>query len=130
MLRCSRCQEVKPEESFYVRRSRRRGYSSECKTCHKSVPRYRDAEARRDRTLRRRYGISASEYDALLKAQDGQCALCLQPPPSGERLHVDHDHDTGTVRGLLCFHCNTALGRIERATLPRVLAYLSRRLAP
>lgn len=126
-LSCSRCGRTKPVSEFYRRRARRRGYSSECKGCHKGVPRYEDVEARRDRTLRRRYGITAAEYDRLLTEQGGRCVLC-QREPDESRLHVDHDHETGRVRGLLCFHCNTTLGWLERVGLSRVAAYAATEL--
>jgi hypothetical protein len=61
--------------------------------------------------LKRKYGITEVEYYALLDKQDGQCAICtthcLDLP---ERLSVDHDHETGEIRGLLCRFCNLALG--------------------
>jgi Recombination endonuclease VII len=51
-------------------------------------------------------------YPELFEAQGGVCAICGKPP--GERaLHVDHDHETGQVRGLLCYSCNTKLGWLE-----------------
>lgn len=64
----------------------------------------------RGRNLARRYGITIDEYDTLHEQQDGVCAICNQPPPDGQRLVVDHCHDTGRIRGLLCSRCNTAIG--------------------
>jgi hypothetical protein len=66
----------------------------------------------RDRAghLRRKYGISPSEYDEMLVSQEGVCLLCGAPPRPPYSLHVDHDHATGKIRGLLCFTCNNALG--------------------
>lgn len=63
---------------------------------------------------RDRYGIkfSLEEYDQMLQAQKGLCALCRQLPKS-RSLHVDHDHETGRVRGLLCMKCNRALGYLQ-----------------
>src|SRR5262249_22014221 len=55
--------------------------------------------------LRRRYGIGQAEYDAMVEAQGGTCAVC-----PGEPQHVDHDHETGAIRGILCSTCNQALG--------------------
>ena len=56
------------------------------------------------------YRIRPSEYAALFAAQGGVCAICKKPAPNGRRLHVDHDHETKTVRGLLCVSCNQAIG--------------------
>lgn len=53
-------------------------------------------------------GVTDDEYVRLLAAQGGHCALCLNTPKT-RRLHVDHDHATGRVRGLLCYRCNRAL---------------------
>ena len=63
--------------------------------------------------LRRKFGISLEQYAALLSAQGGVCALCGRPPIEGISLHIDHDHNTGRVRKLLCFRCNNALGDLD-----------------
>jgi hypothetical protein len=64
-----------------------------------------------------RYGISLEEYNRLLKNQHGKCAICGNIPNkkgnAGQSLHVDHDHNTGNIRGLLCSSCNLAVGWIE-----------------
>ncbi len=75
--------------------------------------------------LRRFYGISIDTYESMLERQRGVCAICGQPP--GERrLAVDHKHDTGTVRGLLCEKCNRGLGlfRDDQALLRAAADYL------
>ena len=83
----------------------------------------RDPAKYRRSEMKRKYGLSQSDYDALLSAQDGACAICLQVPSV---FHVDHDHKTMVVRGLLCANCNHALGKLkdspERAE--RAAAYL------
>ncbi len=56
-----------------------------------------------------RYGITIEEFDEMAAGQGGVCAICKQPP-TGRVLHVDHDHITGKVRGLLCGPHNRALG--------------------
>jgi Recombination endonuclease VII len=72
----------------------------------------------------RQYGISAVEYDALLKKQNGACAICRKR--SKERLCVDHCHLTGMIRGLLCRRCNLGLGMLkdDQASLIAAVAYL------
>lgn len=72
--------------------------------------------------LRRKYGITPEEYDELLERQGGTCALC----PATQRLCVDHDHDTGRIRGLLCAAHNRSLGTLgdTPGALRRVLGYL------
>jgi hypothetical protein len=81
----------------------------------------------RDYYLRRRFGIGIPEYDALLDAQGGACGIC-GGQNFGRRLAVDHDHETGRVRGLLCTRCNAALGSLgdSEASLQRALDYLKR----
>ena len=59
--------------------------------------------------LMRKYGITATEYGAILNRQGGCCAICKRSPTS-QRLHVDHCHTTDKVRGLLCSNCNTSIG--------------------
>jgi hypothetical protein len=66
----------------------------------------------RDTRLRSAYGITIEQYEQMLVTQGGHCAACLRTPDQEHHgvLHVDHDHVTGAVRGLLCHGCNTALG--------------------
>lgn len=60
--------------------------------------------------LKSRYGMTAAEYDSMLEKQRGVCALCGQPMA---RPVVDHDHQTGRVRGILCHPCNIKLPTVE-----------------
>jgi hypothetical protein len=76
--------------------------------------------AMRDLYYRRTYGLSADEVDAMLEKQGGGCAICGALPERLGSLHLDHDHDTGRIRGLLCLSCNQALGHFrDRAELLR-----------
>jgi hypothetical protein len=59
--------------------------------------------------LKRRYGLTAADADAMMEAQGGLCAICEVAPA----VHVDHDHVTGAVRALLCFNCNGGLGQFK-----------------
>ena len=63
---------------------------------------------RKQKDARRRYGLSREARLALFEASDGLCALCYDAPATV----VDHDHETGAVRGALCSGCNTGLGRL------------------
>jgi hypothetical protein len=67
----------------------------------------------REGHLRRKFGITLEQYEARLREQGGGCAVCKRPPKPGKSLHVDHDHETGYVRGLPCFRCNAALGQLD-----------------
>ena len=62
-----------------------------------------------------KYGITQDDYDALLILQENKCAICSTTEPGGRRnnWHIDHDHVSGKVRGLLCWLCNSGLGQFK-----------------
>ncbi|MFN2526220.1 MAG: endonuclease VII domain-containing protein [Actinomycetota bacterium] len=74
--------------------------------------------------LTRRYGITIEEVDRIINEQGLLCPLCLKRLPQ----HVDHDHATGAIRGILCFKCNGALGKFEDDPdrIRAAIEYLSR----
>jgi hypothetical protein len=77
--------------------------------------------------LKRNYGLTIEQYQAKLDAQGGVCAVCAKPDPvPRRRLAVDHCHDTGRVRGLLCGLCNSAIGKFkdDPKMLDKAAAYL------
>jgi len=78
--------------------------------------------------LKRKYGITLEDYDVMFEAQDGVCAICQEPRPEERTLHVDHDHASGAIRGLLCFCCNNAVGdlRDSHELVRSMLDYLDR----
>jgi hypothetical protein len=88
-------QQANPERVNAAHRARRRA----------------DPQRQRDGHLRRTFGFSVAEDDRMIAAQGGGCAVCGRKPRKGSSLHVDHDHETGEVRGLLCFRCNGGLGQ-------------------
>jgi hypothetical protein len=73
------------------------------------------------------YGLTPADYENMLATQNGGCNICRKAPATGRRLHVDHCHKTGRVRGLLCFRCNFGLSFFgdDVATVERALAHLS-----
>lgn len=82
--------------------------------------------------LKRKYGMTVQEYDTLLSKQGGCCAICGRKPRPDISLHLDHDHRTGRLRGILCFRCNNALGDFDDgvALLQQALGYLLAYQAP
>jgi hypothetical protein len=120
---CSICGPVK------VRYKAHRNYY-ECGTLGE---RYRKAykpkaagrDARRRWRLKSKYGITPDHYDRMYEIAGGRCEICRTSLPL---LHIDHDHDTGEVRGLLCSPCNIALGNFKDSpeNIVSALRYLSR----
>jgi len=78
--------------------------------------------AQKNRTLKCVYGITLDEYEDMLRAQHGMCAMCGHADPK-RSLCVDHNHGTGNVRALLCHDCNKALGFYEKRA-EQIAAYL------
>lgn len=93
--------------------TRKRYYETHCNEIkEKSAIQYqRSPETFFYRRIKGKYGLCREEYDRLLKSQGGRCAICWELPNRRfKHLVVDHDHDTGEVRGLLCSRCNRAIG--------------------
>jgi Recombination endonuclease VII len=79
----------------------------------------------RDARLKREYGIDQADYEVMVLARAGRCDVCGRTP---KKLAVDHDHETGVIRGLLCTRCNAAIGHLGDTIegLKKALAYLER----
>lgn len=77
-----------------------------------------DKARSRSRNLKSLYGLSLNDVDSILKEQGGGCAICgaTEPGGSGKQWHVDHDHDTMVIRGILCAKCNRGLGHFNDDT--------------
>lgn len=77
---------------------------------------------KKDYGVKFRYGLNRHERLALFESSDGLCALCYEAPAT----HIDHDHETGKVRGALCQPCNQGLGWVEKmgAMSPSIQEYL------
>jgi hypothetical protein len=121
---CPRCEQMLPLSAFGSNRSASDGLTAYCRPCHNAVGKetaQRLYGSTREYHLRRRYGLTSADVDAMVEAQGGVCPGCGSEPQ-----HVDHDHQTGKVRGVLCSGCNQALGNVrdDAAVLVRLIAYL------
>ena len=164
---CTHCKHLKPATEFYVHKGHSDGLSSWCKTCMRAASKVvygrpevvkrrkamRATPARRSaaKTSKRKshlkiyYGITPQDYDAMLAAQGGGCAICGRKQYKNQNLCVDHDHSCcpgskscgKCVRGLLCHRCNQKIlgywlhegtkGTDQAlATARRLVAYLER----
>jgi recombination endonuclease VII len=124
---CPACGENKEANQFPRNRSTKTGFATYCKPCHNAIGkrnRERLHGSTRHYHLTRRYGIGALEVEQMIKQQGGVCAICRERKPE----HVDHDHVTGKVRGILCFGCNGGLGQFQDNTgwLARAIEYVTR----
>lgn len=137
---CTRCGEVKLITEFHSHSQKPHLFMSHCKACGTLIKRERwnriGPERRYASQFKRRlkrYGMTPQSYEEMLIAQGRRCAICRTTDPGstpnhkGEaRFAVDHDHKTGTVRGLLCGFCNTGLGhfRDDVALMARAITYI------
>jgi hypothetical protein len=103
--RCRKCDRTLPLASFTANKRRNTTASDGLATCCKAC---RALQGRAGH-LKRQYGTTIDERQVLADGQFGICPICLKPGPE----QVDHDHETGRVRGVLCFSCNAALGQFK-----------------
>lgn len=139
MKRCTSCGLELPLESFYVSRGRHISQCSSCKRAYQKNRRIEKGDEVRARKrashakhyervtrpylLKKKFGLTVEQYEQMLANQGGCCAICGRSPDQVEHLArdgrkakvlaVDHDHATGTVRGLLCAQCNKGLGNLQ-----------------
>lgn len=115
---CSKCGKKKSFSKFYKHEGNNKsGLDSQCKMCKEKYQKHYSKTAKRKKqimkaNLRRMYNMTLHEYDQMFIRQNGLCAIC-EKPEINRRLSVDHNHETGEVRGLLCVRCNNALSVIE-----------------
>ena len=104
--------------------------SYRCKACVATTARTTvNKDKRRDYDLNRNYGIDNNVYLQMLKEQNGCCKICgISEEENKSKLHVDHNHKTGEVRGLLCSRCNTAIGKFKEdpEIIRRAIEYIER----
>lgn len=116
LKRCSKCREFLVLDDFPFNKRGVAERNSWCKECY--------AQYHKDRKLERKFNLTRSAFDKLVESQNGACAICRQEV---DNLHVDHDHSTGAVRGLLCINCNFALGffKDDLVVMRQALSYLN-----
>ncbi|MCX4593160.1 endonuclease VII domain-containing protein [Streptomyces sp. NBC_01549] len=108
---CRACGEIKPHNEWHRNATASDGPSTSCR-----------AAKGRAGHLKRHYGMTEAERDEMVASQMGLCVICLKAPA----VHVDHCHETGRVRGVLCFNCNSAIGKLgdDPDAVRRAAAYL------
>jgi hypothetical protein len=124
---CSKCGEWKELGEFSKKKSRWDGLHGWCRACQAN--RYVLYPALyREQQIKRKYGLGPEEYNELLLKQGGACAICGRALETEKpnKVHVDHDHITGKVRGILCENCNKGIGFLKDSieSLQRAIAYL------
>jgi len=115
--RCTKCGVEKPLSEFYRANGNKDGFNSRCKECKSQEAKeyYKNNRAKqRDREYRTNYKLTLSDYEQILELQKHCCALCGTNDPGGKgRFQVDHNHESGGVRALLCHYCNIGLGHFK-----------------
>ena len=132
---CTKCGREKPVDHFPSRKHGRFHRSAWCKHCHRDHNRDVHAKGYRAAWNRlKRLGLTPEAYQLMVTAQNNLCAICGKPE---NRIHhrtkkladlcVDHDHETGLIRGLLCRDCNVGIGNLgdDPARLRAAVAYLA-----
>ena len=113
---CMTCGVEKNILEFYMRDKKTGRRHSACKECDKARVKARhqaNPERTRNNDLKRNYGITLQEHQEMYKNQNGVCAICKgEGDGKWKKLCVDHDHNTGKVRQLLCRNCNMVLGQV------------------
>ena len=132
---CTRCCAAKPLEAFREHPSGLHRRRSQCRLCERALANEvhaADPDKHRNRTIKHRYGIDHQQYLDMVAEQDGRCAICRtdegEANGKGQRywLHIDHDHESGKIRGLLCTTCNTGIAHLRHnpLLLHQALRYL------
>ncbi|WP_277474977.1 endonuclease VII domain-containing protein [Klebsiella variicola] len=122
---CKYCGFTAPTENFPKKgkRNNQQRYRNICFDCYNERQ-----EHHKHYQLKRNFGLTLEAYNVMLSAQGGVCAICGGNNPNGRSLAVDHDHETGKIRQLLCSNCNTGIGLLKDnpELLIRASAYLLR----
>ena len=134
--KCKRCGLVKPRTEFTRIVRCKNAVIPNCRICEAEVAREKYARTPKEKTalinrkskLKRAFGLTLEQYDEMLAAQGGVCAICGSDKPAGRGAFiVDHCHITGRIRGLLCTQCNTGIGHLRDSIsiLKQAITYLA-----
>lgn len=158
MKKCTKCGEQKPLSEFNKRKDRPIGVTSACKPCISlskdpdkrklSWKKWREANPDKRKASKaawdkvnpgkrklnsykarvKKYNLSIEQYENMLVQQNGCCAICNNVLDKAEKTHIDHDHVTNKVRGILCHGCNTSLGGFKDSidVLKSAVTYLKK----
>ena len=107
---CTGCGERKSLDAYHKGKGRM-GCRPACIECSREQRRPAPRGIRRRQNLWTRYRTTPEAVDEMIERQGGKCPLCEQPLP--KRYHIDHSHETGEVRGILCHGCNVRIGGLE-----------------
>lgn len=146
---CPGCESIKALDEFGANKGNHDGKQNYCKPCavarvtasrHKDPTSHRESsknwreknpERHADNHAKWKYGVEHGTYATMLAAQNGVCAICSTTEPGGKskRFHIDHCHDSGEIRGLLCSCCNTGIGQLKHSEdiLLKAVTYLASR---
>ena len=116
MKKCKKCGVQKPLSDFYKNKRTKLGVGSYCKICNTATNKKwaeENWEKRRASNLKYYYGVDFDYFQALKDAQNNCCAICKLSFSSEKHTHLDHDHTTKEIRGILCNHCNRGLGAFK-----------------
>ena len=133
---CSSCEKWKEiPHDFHRNNGRADGWQYHCKKCFKEKHYNYSPQKRRETHIAKFYNISWDSYVGMHTAQNGKCSICdtdinLLVSDRLTTAHVDHDHTTGEIRGLLCHYCNSGLGYFKdrEDLLLKAISYLSTRV--
>lgn len=116
---CQKCY-----RKWYIAQPERNAWFAEYARGWRARNQHRKIELNRKSYYKKEYGISPQVFDDILNLQGGRCAICCETIKS--KPHLDHDHETGKIRQILCIGCNTMLGRVERVGVHIVAEYIRR----
>ena len=126
---CNKCQINKPLQEFALHNQRKDGRHLTCKTCRNTIAKTKfDPIKQRIQSLKKEYDITVEQWEIMFKNQQGRCLICDRHQSEfKKRLHTDHNHVTGKVRGLLCAKCNHDLAAVENTEwLNKAMVYLKK----